>query len=198
MIILWFSAAYIKEEFCNAKNFYQINLWKFQAVSRNYWYRFTEGFRQILISVIRICSQSDRKIVLCTLCGRVRCRSDSRYNALSSASKLFPGGFLGDQRVRLIATSAWFIAGIMQRQASEWIHIVAQHVPNVSGSVSACASHFSRCATRFFRSTIRLINAYTLHLYRKNKIFLRMTFTPVNMRAKRLSLQAISFIKLFY
>lgn len=58
-------------------------------------------------------------------------RGNLRYNTLSSVSKSFPGGFLGDRRVRLIVTSAWFIAGIMQRQASEWIRIVEQRVPNI-------------------------------------------------------------------
>jgi hypothetical protein len=35
---------------------------------------------------------------------------------------------LGDQRVRLIATTAWFIVRIIQRWALEWIHIVAQRI----------------------------------------------------------------------
>jgi hypothetical protein len=39
-------------------------------------------------------------------CVRVDSHGDPRYNAPSSASELFPDEFLGDQRVRLIATTA--------------------------------------------------------------------------------------------
>jgi len=116
-----------------------------------------------------------RKIMFRALCRHVRVdyRSDLRYNALSSASKLFPGEFLDEQRVRLIATSAWFIAGIMQRQASEWIHIVAQRVPNVSGRVSACAPYFFSVFNAVFSVWW---TPCILHSYRKDKIFLRVTF----------------------
>jgi len=71
---------------------------------------------------------------------------------------------------RANSTSAWFIAGIMQRQASEWIRIVAQRVPNVSGRASACAPCFFSVFNAVFSSV--WWTPCILHSYRKDKIFL--------------------------